>query len=304
MSVTPNHPVPPAFQEYGTERLPQAPAFGHGKHGVADLVVGQVDDNPTRLLSDFVKVPYHLTGTLEDDPAEGLITICLQDPTGALAQGDRHSLSVLAREGARAHVTTQSASKVQTMTASYAHQEVSLVAESGAYVEYWPGATILNRDARCLQTTTVEMASDAVVVLKDIIISDGLSEHDPFSFDHYHSRITATVDDSIVCVDAVDLHPAERDLQNPAAAGENQVVGTLYILAPSTDVDTIAEGIHGRLTDREVTAGVSTLRKNSGVIVRILGQRHADVSTALEIAWDEVRTMVLGVGAPTGGRGR
>ena len=30
--------IPPAFREYGTQHLPQSPAFGHGKEGIADLV--------------------------------------------------------------------------------------------------------------------------------------------------------------------------------------------------------------------------------------------------------------------------
>ena len=297
--------IPPAFREYGEESLPQAPAFGHGKHGIADLVVARDGDNPTRLVSDFVKVPYHLTGTLDSDPAPGLTTICLQDPTGAVTQGDRHTLSVAARPGARAHVTTQSATKVQRMKASYAHLEATLTAESGAYLEYLPGPTILNEDARCLQTTAVSVAHDAAVVVGDVFVPDGLSDHDPFGFDHYHSRVEATVDGSLVCADAIDLRPGERDPRGPASMGDNAVVGTLYVVAPDSAAGAgLAGEIHDRLASHPVAAGASTLRADAGTTVRILGDRSTDVTDALHAAWDETRQALLGVGAPLSGRGR
>jgi len=304
VSTDSDHAVPPAFREYGTQQLQQSPAFGHGKHGVAELVVGREGDNPTRLLSDLVKVPYHLTGTLDSDPVEGLTTICLQDPTGAITQGDRHTLTLEARSGARAHVTNQSASKIQTMNASYAHLEATFVVGPDAHLEYLPEPTILNEDARCLQTTTVEMSPDATVIIGDVFVPDGLSEHEPFSFDHYHSRIDATVDNELVCADAVNLQPARRPPRDPATVGEYTVVGTLYAFAPAAPTDPVADSVHDRLTDHEVAAGASVLRDGAGVAVRILGDRSADVTTAIDAAWDETRRALLGVGAPLEGRGR
>ena len=297
--------VPPAFEEYAEEHLPQSPAFGHGKDGVAELVVAREEENPTRLLSDYVTVPYHLTGTLDSDPAPGMTTICLQDPTGAVTQGDRHTLSVEARPRSRAHVTTQSATKVQSMKASYAHLDATLVADSKAYLEYLPGPTILNENARCLQTTKIEIADDATVIVGDIFVPNGLTHHKPFSFDHFHSVTEARVNDSLVCADAVELRPSERDPRNRATVGEYSVIGTLYILTPSTDVGALADTIHSRLSGlSDIVAGNSVLKADAGVTVRVLGERSADVTTAVEAAWDETRQAVLGVGAPIGGDAR
>lgn len=291
--------VPPAFEEYAKQHLPQSPAFGHGKDGVAELVVAREEEKPTRLLSDYITVPYHLTGTLDSDPAPGLTTICLQDPTGAVTQGDRHTLSVEARSRSRTHVTTQSATKVQSMKASYAHLDATLVADSKAYLEYLPGPTILNEDARCLQTTNIEMADDATVIVGDIFVPNGLTHHEPFSFDHFHSVTEARVNDSLVCADAVELRPSEQDPRSQATVGEFSVVGTLYILTPSTDVSALADIIHNRLSDlSDIAAGTSILREDTGVTVRVLGERSADVTTAVEAAWDETRQTILGVGAP------
>ena len=118
-------------------------------------------------------------------------------------------------------------------------------------------------------------------------------------------RVEATVDDSLVCADAVDLRPDERDPRGPASMGDHAVVGTLYVVAPeSADAGRLADEVHDRLASHPVAAGASVLREDAGVSVRILGDRSADVTGAVHAAWDETRRALLGVGAPLSGRGR
>lgn len=305
--------IPPAFAAYGEEDLPQAPAAGPGKNGVLEATLareGSGDDGgETRLTYDHVKVPYHLTGTLATDPAPGLTTLVAQEPTGGVAQGDRHRIEIDARSGARAHVTTQGATKVHSMNANYAHLEAELRAGPGAHLEYLPGPTILNEKSRCLQTLSVDLADDAVVIVGDVLVPDGLSDHEAFGFDHYRTRVDARHDGRLVCADTVDLRPSRRDPRDPASVGEYEVVGTLYVFAPDEPVGDLADRIHGRLAgssgdqraredDGDIHAGVSTLADDAGVIVRILGLREADVTSAVREAWDETRRATLEVGAP------
>ncbi|ELZ02176.1 urease accessory protein UreD [Natrialba aegyptia] len=309
--------LPPAFEDYADESLAQAPAGGTGKNGLLEATVARAGDGPTRLIRDRVTVPYHLTGTLDTDPARGLATLVAQEPTGGVAQGDRHRMAIDAHSGARVHVTTQSATKVHSMAANYAHLDASLRAAEGSYLEYIPGPTIVNEDARCLQTVTVDLADEAVVVVADVLVPDGLTDHEPFGFDHYHARVEAEYDGRLVCADAVDLRPDERDPRDPASIGEFSVVGSLYVFAPGKDgpvsdqaakatadthrpaLEPLADAIHDRIgADERVRAGVSRLPADAGAIVRLLGHREADVTELLRDAWDELRHRTLGVGAP------
>ncbi|WP_226481448.1 urease accessory protein UreD [Natrinema amylolyticum] len=317
--------LPPAFEGYADEPLAQAPAGGPGKNGLLEATFAREGDGPTRMVRDRVKVPYHLTGTLETDPAPGLATLVAQEPTGGVAQGDRHRMAVDAQAGARAHVTTQSATKVHSMDANYAHLDASLRVEAGGHLEYVPGPTIVNEDARCLQTVSVDLAPDSVVVVADVLVPDGLTDHESFGFDHYHARVEAAYDGRLVCADAVDLRPDERDPRDPASVGEYGVVGSLYVFAPGSgeddgdgrrrshdgdeeaaddssrnpDLEGLVEAVHDRLADRAgVRVGVSRLPDDAGAIVRLLGHRQTDVTEALRGAWDETRRATLGVGAP------
>ncbi len=300
--------LPPAFEDYADEPLAQAPAGGPGKNGLLEATFARDADGPTRLIRDRVEVPYHLTGTLETDPAPGLTTLVAQEPTGGVAQGDRHRMTIDARAGSRAHVTTQSATKVHSMNENYAHLDASLRAEVGCHLEYIPGPTIVNEDARCLQTVSVDLAPSSVVVVADVLVPDGLSDHEPFTFDHYHARVEAECNGRLVCADAVDLRPDEREPRDPASVGEYGVVGSLYVFAPdgdgetdssSADLETLIESVRDRLGECEdVAAGVSTLPYDAGAIVRLLGHRQANVTAALRAAWDETRRQTLGVGVP------
>ena len=291
--------VPDPFERYGEERLPQAPAFGPGKDGVFEATLAREPGGETRLLRDYAKVPYHLSGTLDSDPAPGLTTLCLQEPTGGVAQGDRHSLDITAKDRALARVTTQSATKVHSMHSNYAHLDCTLRAGPEVHLEYLPGPTIVNEDARCLQTLSVDLDPTASVVVSDVLVPDGLTGQEPFGFDHYHSRLDARCEGRLVCSDAVDLRPAERDPRDPATVGGFGVVGTLYVISPAASVGELADSIHGRLEPlADTRAGVSALAHDSGVSVRVLGDRSADVVEAVWAAWDETRRALLGVGAP------
>lgn len=311
--------LPPAFETYAGEPLAQAPAGGPGKNGLLEATFARTGEGPTRLVRDRAEVPYHHTGTLDTDPVPGLATLVAQEPTGGVAQGDRHRMVLEARASARAHVTTQSATKVHSMDANYAHLDASLTVGAGSFLEYVPGPTIVNEDARCLQTVSVDLADGAVAIVADVLVPDGLSDHEPFSFDHYHARVEARHDGRLVCADAVDLRPAARDPRDPASVGEYGIVGSLYVFAPDggdgrargdspdeSTTETLVETIRERLstletegeTDRAVHAGVSALPHGVGAVVRLLGHREADVTSALREAWDETRRELLGVGAP------
>lgn len=303
--------IPPAFREYASETLPNATPRGHGKDGLCSVTLGRAEGGPTRLLRDRTEVPLHLTGTLDHDPIGP--TLCIQEPTGGVAQGDRHRVTVEARTGARGVITTQSAAKVHTMHSDYAHLDAALDIGPGAHIEYVPGPTIVNEDARCLQTMRVDLASDATAICADILVPDGLSDHDAFSFDHYQARLEARHNGEVVCADAVDLRPAVRDPRTPTTVGDGTTVGTLYVLTPDADdgnddadgntsIAALADCIHERLTDLETDepfdAGASTLPFDAGVGVRVIAAESAAVERAITAARDEARTALYDVGVP------
>ena len=97
---------------------------------------------------------------------------------GCVLQGDRLALDVTLAPGARAHVTTQSATKVHTMDANCAVQTQSIALADGAYLEFMPEPLIPHRGARYLADTRISIAPTATLLYAEIL-QPGRKHHHP-----------------------------------------------------------------------------------------------------------------------------
>jgi len=317
-------PPHPAFAEYATESVPQAPVGAAGKDGRLDLAFARAGGE-TRLVRDFARVPFHVSGTLGHDPHPASETVYVQSPSGGVAQGDRHTVTVSVGADAIAHVSTGSATKVLSMERNYAAADLALSVAAGGHFDYVPAPTILHEDARLCQDVTVDLAPTASAVVGEVLVPGRLARGERFDFDRYRSTCEVRVDGEVRVADATHLDPGDADPAAPGVMGEFAVLGTLYVLAPDADAPSLSDRLHGRVTaaatrdasetsergesvesdgasaesDGEtVRAGATALPNATGVLVRALGHRADPVTHALRAAWDGARTDLLGVGAP------
>src|SRR5205823_503221 len=104
--------------------------------GLLDLRLERGRDGVTRIVRRAQRFPLHLTAPLYLDPLEpGLPFLYVQNPSGGVFAGDRLRIRIEAGPGARAHLTTPSATRLQRMDGDGARQDVELVLGEGAYVE-------------------------------------------------------------------------------------------------------------------------------------------------------------------------
>jgi urease accessory protein len=283
-----------AFASYADEQLPAASSAATGKEGELRVTFAAADGE-TALVRDYATVPFHLTGGLtHDEQLPEAATVYVQSPTGAIAQGDRHDITVTVEPDATAHVTTQSATKVHSMDRNYGRVDVTLNVEAGGYLEYLPEPTILHRDARYRQETRVTLGADATALVGEILVPGRLAREEAFEFERAYSRLRATGPDGLLFEDAQDLHPAERDPRRPGVLGEHEVLGTLYVLGDAS----LSDRLHHRVADSDAArAGATALPNEAGVMVRALGARAA-VADAIDAAWDETRQALVGVERP------
>lgn len=289
----------PAFEAYAAEEVPQAAVGSPGKEGRLELAFAADADGRTRLVRDFARVPFHVSGSLDHDTLPDAAAVYVQSPTGGVAQGDRHEVTVEAGPEATALVSTQSATKVQRMERNYARASLSLTAGRGAHLEYLPDQTILHPDARYHQDVDVTLGADATVVLGDVVVPGRLARGERFDFERYYARVAARGPDGPLFEDTTHLRPADDDPRRAGVLGEFDVYGTLFV-ATTTDADAgaLADRVHERVAATDARAGASTLPRGAGVAVRALGGRASEVDEALDAAWDEARTELTGAGAP------
>ena len=117
---------------------PTAETLSTTSHGLAELLL-EHRDGRTRLTHARTRPPLLVQRVLyPDDSVPDLAHVFLSNPTGGLFAGDRQDVMVEVGRGARAHVTTQSATKVYTMEHGKAEQRVALSVAAGGYLEYLP----------------------------------------------------------------------------------------------------------------------------------------------------------------------
>jgi len=289
----------PAFEPYVGEAIPQAAPGSPGKDGRLDLDFAR-SMGETRLVRDFARAPFHISGTLDHDPIDEAATVFVQSPTGGIAQGDRHDVTVRAGADAVAHVSTQSATKVFSMEANYARADVSLSVDSGGHLEYLPEPTLLHPDSRFCQSLTLEIERDATAILGEIVVPGRLARGESFDFERYYARTEIRGPDGLLAADATHLQPDEQSPQAAGVLGEKSVYGTVFVVAPAADEDTLSDAIHERVTatGQSVDAGATTLPNGAGVVVRALGERTEPVQTALRSGWAVARRELLDVPIP------
>ena len=113
-----------------------------------------------------------------DDAMPDLAHVFLITTTGCLLQGDRMALDIALGQGARAHVTTQSATKIHGMDANYAAQTQTIALADDAYLEFLPDPIIPHRRARFVSDTRISVAPSATLLYAEII-QPGRKHHHP-----------------------------------------------------------------------------------------------------------------------------
>lgn len=285
-----------AFDAYADEELPQAAAGGVGKDGRVELTFAADSDGRTRLVKDFARIPFHLTGELtHDEQLPNAATVYIQTPTAGIAQGDRHEINVTVEPGATAHVSEQSATKVLRMDRNYGATTVDLTVADGGYLEYLPEPTIFHRDARYRQDLQLDLGSDATALIGNVFVPGRLARDEVFAFEHAYTRMRARGADGLLFTDATDLRPATVEPRRPGVMGDHRVLGTLYVVGNPSVSDALHERVAG---DDDVRAGATALPNDAGTMVRILGDDTAAVRETMRAAWDEARRELVAAEVP------
>lgn len=292
--------LPPSFRSYANEDVEQLAVGAAGKDGVLEATFTRGSDGVTNVSREFIRPPFHLMrGLHHDEQLDDLVTLYIQNPSGGVTQGDRFRIDLDVQTGAKAHVTTQGATKTHRMEKNYARSCVDISVEDGGYLEYIPDPTILYCDSRYQQTLHVDVHEDATAVVSEIVVPGRLARGEQFEYDRYHSTIHATHGGTRVLTDTIDLSPDEDDLQRQGLMSEYPVVGSLYVLTGSVDSHELSDAIFERLEDRPgIVAGASVLSADAGVVVRALGHTAQEVEAGIHDAWDTTRNALFDVNKP------
>jgi urease accessory protein len=217
-------------------------------------------------------------------------------------QGDRLALDVTLAPGARAHVTTQSATKVHTMDANYAVQTQSIALADGAYLEFLPEPLIPHRGARYLSDTRISIAPTATLLFADIVQS-GRKHHRPDeSFGAAMLSLAVSAerpDGKSLFTEKLVIEPARRPMRQTGVMDSFDVFGNVILLTPKDGADRVHARVDADVDHANgVAFGACRLPNDAGLVFKVLGRETAQVKAKVREFWGIAREEITGAAIP------
>ncbi len=292
---------------------PQMDSGVVGKFGFLHLGFER-DGRRTVLREMDRRVPFLVQkGLYWDEALPDMPCVMIITTTGCVVQGDRMTLQIRVGPGARAHVTTQSATKVHMMRNNYAAQLQEIAVEDGAYLEYMPDPVIPHRTARFLTDTRIAIAQTGSLVYSEILLPGRKFHHENelFGFDLYSSGITAsrlhdsgwtmeedTPDDPLF-IEKYILEPHADDLRRTGVMNGYEVFGNVILLGPAEKVLALRESAgSGVDAAGRIAWGCSLLPRECGLVFKALGMTTESVQDKVRDFWAMGREALTGAAPP------
>jgi urease accessory protein len=281
--------TPPEVLEYGSG-LQQLGVGRAGKLGALTLKLEYDDERRKTIVRDlYTKGPLHAQRALYlEESMPSMAYMYIMSTSGGILQGDRYRMDIALSRGAKAHITTQGATRVYRMERNYATQIINIDLRQDAYFEFIPDQVIPYRNSRFYQTIKMRVHDTATMIYSEMIVPGRVASGESFEYDIcYMKAVGINQEDQLRFTDIAILEPRKRNISQLGVLSDRSVVGSVYLLCPNRAVKSIKDDLNSILSNNtEVVSGASVLPYNSGIIVRLLG----DGASALRAAiFDVVR---------------
>ncbi|MCC6611437.1 MAG: urease accessory protein UreD [Burkholderiales bacterium] len=281
---------------------PQMASGAVGKTGFLRLGFERRDDR-TILAELDRRAPYMAQRALYPDPEmPDQAWLFVITTSGCVLQGDRLALEVVLAPGARAHVTTQSATKIHSMDANYAVQTQAIALADGAYLEYLPEPLLPHRRARFLSDTRITIAPTATALCGEIVQAGRKHHHPDESFGATLLSLAVEAvrpDGKPLFCEKLVIDPARRPVRQTGVMDSFDVLGNVVLLAPKD----VAERVYARVgaevdLAEGVAFGACRLPNDAGLVFKALARETAQVRAKVREFWTAAREEATGSAIP------
>jgi len=211
-------------------------------------------------------------------------------PPEGIAGGDELELTVRAKAGARALLTTPGAGKWHRTAGPWAHQHVALEAGAGAVLEWLPQETIVYDGAAAELEADIRLAADARFIGWEILRLARAGPGERAARGQLRTRTTIRRDGRIAWQARAQLEGGADLLDSTLGLAGEPVFGTLFAAAPQIDAPLV-----DACRAPHPVAGTGAITALPGVLVaRYLGASSAAAREYFARLWAIVRPALAG----------
>ena len=221
--------------------------------------------------------------------------IYIVSSSGGILQGDKYMIDIILEKNTLAHITTQGATRVYGMNASNAIQVINVSLDDGAYLEFIPDQIIPYNNSRFYQKINFKVHDNATMIYSEIISPGRSGMGEIFDYEICYLRsIGKNHKDELRFTDYTKIEPKKMKLQDFGVLGQKQIMATMYILAKTNDIEKISQTLEKVIKNSsEVEFGWSTMTKENGILLRILGNTTRDVIRLVYDITKIIRKIIL-----------
>ncbi len=268
--------------------------------GVLDVALCQNSDGRTVLTSLRHRFPLRMTVPFYLDPGDPeMAFLYVQNPTGAVLAGDRLSVRVSAGPGSRAHVTTQSATKIHRMGHGEGVSEIALTLAPDSYVEQIPDPLIPQAGSSYRQRTIVNVDPAAAYIGCETVTPGRRLRGECFAYRRLSLHNEVRVDGRPVCIDRLELRP---EMTTPGAPGmliDRHYLVSVLVVAPGRDASALEAELDKAIAQEPGLVGAAgALPDGAGVLARVLAPDTSRAGAGLHRLWGRARSTLLGLPLP------
>ncbi len=273
-----NSQIPDIFKSY-TNKECKMP----GQNGTIEIELETNDgDSKTYIKSLLSKAPFLIQKAMYPDSEHPHFAhIYIMSSAGGILQGDKQKIDITMGRNSIARITTQSATKIYKMEDGYASQFINIHSQEGSYLEFVPHQIIPFKSSRFYQEVNLEVEENAILIYSEIVSAGRIASGEKFDFDLCFLRTSAHRNGKILFTDVMNLsHKNKTNLES--IFGEKNIFSTVYMVGCSIQIEKIVNEINLATENTSLLASCSTLPRDSGIIVRMLGNSVSEIMNLTE----------------------
>jgi len=268
-----------------------------GKVGILDLELQRNDTGKTVLTKQFSQVPLFIQRTLyPEESLPDMAYLYVISPSGGILQGDRYKIDISLKNKAISHMTTQGATRIYSMNSNYSSQIINITIEEDCYFEYIPEQIIPYKNSRYYQKVNLNVHDNSTLIYSEVLTPGRVAMNESFEYDICYLRMHCTnQDNKIRFLENTKIVPKKQTVKDFGILGEYDTVGTVYILTRKENVIELENIINQAIKNPDkVSIGTSITPDESGIIIRILGNKTEDIFDVIFKILEISRKNILG----------
>ena len=227
--------------------------------------------------------------------SEKISTYFLLGLGGGYVEGEKYRYSFTLRNGSRAIITTQAATKIyKCLNGIQTEQENRINLEENSILEYITDPVILYKDAIYKQENNIYMHETSTLIYTDGITSGWSPTGDEFQYSRVQLNTNIYINNKIVLLDNLIINPKKDDVKGIGYFEGYNNFGTLIVINKDINDDIICE-MRRAVSELNLPIyfGISELEVN-GFVLRVLGNLTQHIESAILVCHNLIRKRILG----------